>query len=94
MRLGSVGPEQASGRDELDDEGDSSSKWIIFWQEGGIGKGSVTARRLGEARAGVASVAFGNVNLFPGGLTKVSHPPAASATVNIYTATIKKKKHI
>ena len=24
----------------------------------------------------------------------VSHPPAASATVNIYTATIKKEKHI
>jgi hypothetical protein len=51
-------------------------------------------RRLETVRAGVASVALGNANLFPSRLTKVSHPPAASATVNIYTATIKKEKHI
>jgi hypothetical protein len=43
-------------------------------------------QNLSEARAGIASASFGNINLFAGGLTKVTYPPAGSATVDIYTA--------
>ena len=51
-----------------------------------IATNSWSTQNLSQARAGIATVSFGNIYLFAGGLTKVTYPPIGSATVDIYIA--------
>ena len=51
-----------------------------------IASNTWSTQNLSEARAGMASASFGALNLFVGGQTRVTYPPAGSATVDIYTA--------
>ena len=51
-----------------------------------IASNAWSTQSLSEPRAGIASASFGALNLFVGGLTHVTYPPAGSATVDIYTA--------